>query len=143
MSSIPVVFEADPEKHVAPGVTESKATRLARHWRRDIRKDHSDIILLMCSFLSGFCDSGAFNAWSCFVCMQTGTSLHHSGIVRSTDKQSSGGNAALTLSNRQYHLPRAGRSGASSFQALRMASLTDSHTCVCGRLLHLLDMPDP
>merc|ERR1711939_1105631 len=29
----------------------------------------------MCSFLSGLCDSGAFNAWSCFVCMQTGTSI--------------------------------------------------------------------
>ena len=70
-----VVFEADPEKNASVVVTQSKRSRLLKHWRQDIRIKHSDIILLMCSFLSGLCDSGAFNAWSCFVCMQTGTSI--------------------------------------------------------------------
>ena len=70
-----VVFEADPEKNASVVVTQSKQSRLLKHWRQDIRIKHSDIILLMCSFLSGLCDSGAFNAWSCFVCMQTGTSI--------------------------------------------------------------------
>jgi uncharacterized membrane protein YoaK (UPF0700 family) len=75
MSLSSVVFEADPEKNGSVVVTQSKRSRLIKHWRQDIRLKHSDIILLMCSFLSGLCDSGAFNAWSCFVCMQTGNTI--------------------------------------------------------------------
>ncbi|OTB01059.1 hypothetical protein M426DRAFT_225329 [Hypoxylon sp. CI-4A] len=48
---------------------------LSTYLKQGISRRHSDVILLICSFISGSCDSGAFNAWSCFVSMQTGNTI--------------------------------------------------------------------
>jgi hypothetical protein len=58
----------------------SRRSRLSTYLKQDICRRHSDLILLACSFISGLCDSGAFNAWSCFVSMQTGMSLKTASI---------------------------------------------------------------
>lgn len=42
-----------------------------------ISKTHAEYLLLTCSFIAGLADSGCFNTWSCFVNMQTGTSLNY------------------------------------------------------------------
>jgi hypothetical protein len=40
--------------------------------RTEISIDHADIPVIACSLVSGLCDSSAYNAWTCFVSMQTG-----------------------------------------------------------------------
>src|SRR6187402_3279973 len=49
------------------------------HWRstlnyfnREINISHADIPIIACCLVSGLCDSSSYNAWSCFVSMQTG-----------------------------------------------------------------------
>ncbi|ROW00298.1 hypothetical protein VMCG_07258 [Cytospora schulzeri] len=43
--------------------------------RHDIDPSHSDLPVLLCSFVSGLCDSVAFNASNVFVSMQTGNTI--------------------------------------------------------------------
>ncbi|KAH8897304.1 hypothetical protein GQ53DRAFT_887603 [Thozetella sp. PMI_491] len=50
----------------------SRPVRLLQYLGQDVCRRHSELVLLICSFISGLCDSGSFNAWSCFVSMQTG-----------------------------------------------------------------------
>lgn len=47
---------------------------LTSRLRDDINPSHSDIPVLITCFVSGLCDSVAFNASSVFVSMQTGKS---------------------------------------------------------------------
>jgi hypothetical protein len=42
------------------------------HLRTEISIDHADIPIIACCLVSGLCDSSAYNAWTCFVSMQTG-----------------------------------------------------------------------
>jgi uncharacterized membrane protein YoaK (UPF0700 family) len=48
-------------------------------WRaslgKNVDKQHADIPICLCSFVSGLCDSAAFNAASVFVSMQTGNTI--------------------------------------------------------------------
>jgi hypothetical protein len=44
------------------------------HLRTEISIDHADIPIIACCLVSGLCDSSAYNAWTCFVSMQTGES---------------------------------------------------------------------
>lgn len=55
------------------------ATKSTSHWgsakrylQSEIAIQHADIPIIACCFVSGLCDSSAYNAWSCFVSMQTG-----------------------------------------------------------------------
>jgi hypothetical protein len=41
---------------------------------KNISLRHADLVFLVCYFVSGILDSSAYNAWTCFVSMQTGTS---------------------------------------------------------------------
>ncbi|KAI9056210.1 hypothetical protein LZ554_001138 [Drepanopeziza brunnea f. sp. 'monogermtubi'] len=43
--------------------------------KREIAIQHADIPILACCLVSGLCDSSAYNAWSCFVSMQTGNTI--------------------------------------------------------------------
>ncbi|KAI9744661.1 MAG: hypothetical protein M1818_002190 [Claussenomyces sp. TS43310] len=43
--------------------------------KTEISLEHADIPIVATSIVSGLCDSGAFNAWSVFVCMQTGNTI--------------------------------------------------------------------
>jgi uncharacterized membrane protein YoaK (UPF0700 family) len=42
---------------------------------REIDLQHADIPIIACCLVSGLCDSSAYNAWSCFVSMQTGNTI--------------------------------------------------------------------
>ena len=44
------------------------------HFKTEITIEHADIPIIACCLVSGLCDSSAYNAWSCFVSMQTGSS---------------------------------------------------------------------
>ena len=39
---------------------------------KNISLHHADLVFLVCYFVSGILDSSAYNAWTCFVSMQTG-----------------------------------------------------------------------
>ena len=40
--------------------------------RANIDVRHADLVFILCYFVSGLLDSSAYNAWTCFVSMQTG-----------------------------------------------------------------------
>jgi hypothetical protein len=40
--------------------------------KTEITLEHADIPVIACCLVSGLCDSSSYNAWSCFVSMQTG-----------------------------------------------------------------------
>ncbi|KAA8646675.1 hypothetical protein EYZ11_013397 [Aspergillus tanneri] len=48
---------------------------LTRHFMADIDTTHTDIILILCSFVSGLVDGLSFNAWGSFSSMQTGNTV--------------------------------------------------------------------
>ncbi|KAB8258147.1 hypothetical protein BDV32DRAFT_151649 [Aspergillus pseudonomiae] len=48
---------------------------LARHFRTNIDTTHTDIVLIICGFVSGLVDGLSFNAWGSFASMQTGNSV--------------------------------------------------------------------
>jgi uncharacterized membrane protein YoaK (UPF0700 family) len=41
----------------------------------EISISHADIPIIACCLVSGLCDSSAYNAWTCFVSMQTGNTI--------------------------------------------------------------------
>lgn len=53
------------------------------HLRTEISIDHADIPIIACCLVSGLCDSSAYNAWTCFVSMQTGKSPPNAKITSS------------------------------------------------------------
>lgn len=80
---------ADPEANDALPTTESpspsngsttKPTRpnwrsAIQYFKSEIAIEHADIPIMACCLVSGLCDSSAYNAWSCFVSMQTGNTI--------------------------------------------------------------------
>lgn len=46
-----------------------------RCWKQNVDPTHADLICLLLCFLTGLCDSSAYNAWSCFLGMQTGNTI--------------------------------------------------------------------
>lgn len=54
----------------------AKPTAASRDWlayfQSEISISHADIPIILCCLVSGLCDSSAYNAWTCFVSMQTG-----------------------------------------------------------------------
>ncbi|KAE8166296.1 hypothetical protein BDV40DRAFT_296770 [Aspergillus tamarii] len=48
---------------------------LVRHFRTNIDTTHTDIVLIICGFVSGLVDGLSFNAWGSFASMQTGNSV--------------------------------------------------------------------
>jgi hypothetical protein len=45
---------------------------LIRHFAADIDTKYTDLILIVCGFVSGLVDGLSFNAWGSFASMQTG-----------------------------------------------------------------------
>lgn len=45
---------------------------LAERWRQPVDIKYADLICLLLCLNTGLCDSSAYNAWSCFLAMQTG-----------------------------------------------------------------------
>lgn len=57
---------------------------LAIHFATEIHSDRADVPMIACCFVSGLIDSAAYNAWTCFVSMQTGKpQLPHNRISTS------------------------------------------------------------
>ncbi|KAK0110054.1 hypothetical protein ONS95_002714 [Cadophora gregata] len=46
-----------------------------QYFNREIAIEYADIPIIACCLVSGLCDSSAYNAWSCFVSMQTGNTI--------------------------------------------------------------------
>jgi len=47
-----------------------------RHWMNvDVKREHADIILVLCYMVTGLLDSASISIWGSFVSMQTGTSI--------------------------------------------------------------------
>lgn len=53
----------------------SNLGRIATYLKREISLQHADIPIIACCVVSGLCDSSAYNAWNCFVSMQTGMTI--------------------------------------------------------------------
>lgn len=65
-----------------PPRSSTKESELSSHqstWssylKTDISLQHADIPIIACCLVSGLCDSSAYNAWTCFVSMQTGNTI--------------------------------------------------------------------
>ncbi|KAL4779364.1 hypothetical protein BJX76DRAFT_341035 [Aspergillus varians] len=56
----------------AGGDTDKKAPS---RWTQSISPQYADILCLVLCFVTGLCDSAAYNAWSCFLAMQTGNTI--------------------------------------------------------------------
>ncbi|KAJ5101894.1 Protein of unknown function DUF1275 [Penicillium alfredii] len=64
-------LEASPSPERQPK-TESS---IARRWKENLTPSYADLVCLLLCFLTGLCDSSAYNAWSCFLGMQTGNTI--------------------------------------------------------------------
>jgi len=62
--------QVDIEK--ASAARQNRWRKSLQYLRTDISLDHADVPVIACCFVSGLCDSSAYNAWTCFVSMQTG-----------------------------------------------------------------------
>ena len=73
----------DREKRTRMTTPASKSKRVRQYMAQDLDRSWFTIVLVACFFQSGLLDSVAFNSWSCFVGMQTGTSnaLRHQHIL--------------------------------------------------------------
>ncbi|OJJ37355.1 hypothetical protein ASPWEDRAFT_39034 [Aspergillus wentii DTO 134E9] len=48
---------------------------LSRRLKQPVSASYADLVCLLCCFITGLCDSSAYNAWSCFLGMQTGNTV--------------------------------------------------------------------
>ncbi|CAG8909118.1 unnamed protein product [Penicillium egyptiacum] len=70
------------EKEVGPAAPDleasdvpAKESSVTQRWKQNLTPTHADLICLLLTFLTGLCDSSAYNAWSCFLGMQTGNTI--------------------------------------------------------------------
>ncbi|KAK5799827.1 hypothetical protein VI817_002039 [Penicillium citrinum] len=63
-------LEASPSPEPKP-----RQSSFTRRWKESVDPTHADLICLLLCFLTGLCDSSAYNAWSCFLGMQTGNTI--------------------------------------------------------------------
>ncbi|KAE8350675.1 hypothetical protein BDV28DRAFT_159397 [Aspergillus coremiiformis] len=60
----------DLEAHQPP-----TASSFSAWWTQSVDVKYTDLICLLLCFTTGLCDSSAYNAWSCFLAMQTGNTI--------------------------------------------------------------------
>lgn len=61
-----------PDLEASPSPEMRKTSTITRRWKEELNPTHADLVCLLLCFLTGLCDSSAYNAWSCFLGMQTG-----------------------------------------------------------------------
>ncbi|KAJ5190351.1 uncharacterized protein N7498_009336 [Penicillium cinerascens] len=66
---------AVPDLESSPTRDEPRESTLSRQWKQNLDPTHADLVCLLLCFLTGLCDSSAYNAWSCFLGMQTGNTI--------------------------------------------------------------------
>ncbi|TGO44120.1 hypothetical protein BCON_0599g00010 [Botryotinia convoluta] len=77
-SSLPTTEVPSPSRSHNGSIEESHDSLWARtksHFSEEITLVHADLPMIACALVSGICDSSAYNAWSCFVSMQTGNTI--------------------------------------------------------------------
>ncbi|GAQ09796.1 hypothetical protein ALT_7117 [Aspergillus lentulus] len=69
-------LEAHPQQgdQVSQQPPKQRAT-FAQRWRQSVDPTYADLICLLLALNTGLCDSSAYNAWSCFLAMQTGNTI--------------------------------------------------------------------
>ncbi|BCR88767.1 YoaK family protein [Aspergillus chevalieri] len=67
-------MKSDIEAHPEPE-SPTKPSSLAQLWNQSISPVYADWIGLVLCFVTGLCDSSAYNAWTCFLAMQTGNTI--------------------------------------------------------------------
>ncbi|KAJ5928221.1 hypothetical protein N7466_007177 [Penicillium verhagenii] len=64
-----------PDLEASPSADMRKQSTLTTRWTQELNPSHADLVCLLLCFLTGLCDSSAYNAWSCFLGMQTGNTI--------------------------------------------------------------------
>ncbi|KAJ5655068.1 hypothetical protein N7490_002071 [Penicillium lividum] len=64
-----------PDLEASPSPELRKESTITRRWNQNLNPSHADLVCLLLCFLTGLCDSSAYNAWSCFLGMQTGSTI--------------------------------------------------------------------
>ncbi|KAF7170398.1 hypothetical protein CNMCM5623_002872 [Aspergillus felis] len=69
-------LEAHPQQgaQVSQQPQKQRAT-FAQRWSQSVDPTYADLICLLLALNTGLCDSSAYNAWSCFLAMQTGNTI--------------------------------------------------------------------
>lgn len=65
MPEKPDVEANEPEARAPSG-------KMAKLWNEVVDPIHAEFVFLTCCLITGLCDGSAYNAWSCFISMQTG-----------------------------------------------------------------------
>ncbi|RFU32820.1 hypothetical protein B7463_g3519, partial [Scytalidium lignicola] len=73
--TLPVHKDASPNGEPKKTIRPSASSRLLSHLKTNISLHYADFPVIFCCFVSGLCDSSAFNAWNTFVSMQTGNTI--------------------------------------------------------------------
>ncbi|KAI9647850.1 hypothetical protein NHQ30_004238 [Ciborinia camelliae] len=77
-NSLPTTEFPSPSRSHNGSIKAPRRSVLARarsHFSEEITLVHADIPIIACALVSGICDSSAYNAWTCFVSMQTGNTI--------------------------------------------------------------------
>ncbi|KAJ5121445.1 uncharacterized protein N7515_009406 [Penicillium bovifimosum] len=64
-----------PDLEASPDAPDAQKTTVTQRWKQNLTTTHADLVCLLLCFLTGLCDSSAYNAWSCFLGMQTGNTI--------------------------------------------------------------------
>ncbi|RHZ66520.1 YoaK family protein [Aspergillus thermomutatus] len=57
------------------GEPQKQRRTFAQRWKQSVDTTYADLICLLLCLNTGLCDSSAYNAWSCFLAMQTGNTI--------------------------------------------------------------------
>lgn len=63
---------AVPDLEASSPPPKPRESTIGHRWKQSIDPTNADLVCLLLCFLTGLCDSSAYNAWSCFLGMQTG-----------------------------------------------------------------------
>ncbi|KAG0651344.1 hypothetical protein D0Z07_1791 [Hyphodiscus hymeniophilus] len=73
-ATLPITKPRSPSSASVQKV-QSRWHATSNYLKTDISLNHADIPIIACCLVSGLCDSSAYNAWTCFVSMQTGNTI--------------------------------------------------------------------
>lgn len=65
---------AAPDLEASSPPAKPRESTRGHRWKQSIDPTNADLVCLLLCFVTGLCDSSAYNAWSCFLGMQTGMS---------------------------------------------------------------------
>lgn len=75
------VSDGENQPLMAKSKTSTWNFRMKRHFNAQIDTRRADVILIICFFISGLTDAGAYNAWNVFLSMQVSYTAFFSAFV--------------------------------------------------------------